>query len=768
MTSIRASSDDVESRTEQRPARHAGDALRVVVGLAVFAVTLLAVQRDSLTLFERDVFRLVNDLSPVVLPVVLVVMQAGSFVAAPAAAAVALLCRRVRLAVDLVTAGTLAYVAAKVVKRLVSRPRPGGLLDGVIRHGTDAGMGFVSGHAAVVAALATAASPYLPRRWRRVAWSVVGVVALARLHVGAHLPLDVVGGAALGWVAGAVVHLALGAPHRAPTVDDAGAALARSGYRVHDVRAIPGPRQGSYPFVASTPNGELFVKLLDPEPRDHDWLFRLGRFLAFRDVRDEAVLEDTTAQAEHETAMALLARQAGCRVPAVLALESRGGETWIVEEHVGAHSLGALEGRDVCDGTLVDLWRQVATLHDAQLVHRDLVAENVVVGDHGEPWLVDFAHARRGRTSHEPESDVAELLVTTALTVGACRAVDAAVAGLGAGRLARCLPELQPLALTATTRHRLRHDPMALTEVRAEVGRASGEVVAPVPPFRATRRGALIALAGVAVVVALVAAAGPWDTVARATSASWRWCGLAVLAGASVIVQGASLLTAVTQRRLALGRTALVRTLAIAAPVVLGAREATVFGRYLARAGVGDDERRAALGRRRRVQLASSAVLVALLTVAVLTRTPSADHAPAALVAALVSMAWLAAAEWHTRGAAIGWHDLPLSGWAVALTAGVLEGAGTATVLVAAEKAAGGRASLLTVALLGVALAVVAPLVAGGPGALDAGLVVALVAVGLALPTAVATTVIARAVTYWVPVVMARPLASRLTARLVL
>jgi membrane-associated phospholipid phosphatase len=43
----------------------------------------------------------------------------------------------------------------------------------------------------------------LPGRWRAAPWVIVALDGLARMYVGAHNPLDIVGGAGLGLVVGA-------------------------------------------------------------------------------------------------------------------------------------------------------------------------------------------------------------------------------------------------------------------------------------------------------------------------------------------------------------------------------------------------------------------------------------------------------------------------------------------------------------------------------------------------------------------------------------
>lgn len=174
-------------------------ALRIAAGAAGLVVATLPVRRDRISPAEASIFGSVNGLPDQLHAPAWVVMQCGALGAAPAAAGVAWLAGERPLAARLAVAGSTAWALSKVVKRVVRRDRPSGLLDGVsVRGHAASGLGYLSGHAGVATALAASLVPTMGWRHAAPAFAVAGIVGVTRMYVGAHLPLDIAGGIALG------------------------------------------------------------------------------------------------------------------------------------------------------------------------------------------------------------------------------------------------------------------------------------------------------------------------------------------------------------------------------------------------------------------------------------------------------------------------------------------------------------------------------------------------------------------------------------------
>jgi undecaprenyl-diphosphatase len=182
----------------------------LVASLAAFAVCAVVAADGRVGPVERATFHAVNGL-PEWLYRPMVVFQYLGVLAMPLVVAIgALAFRRWRLAAALVLVVPLKLALERVVKLLVQRERPGTTVgDAVLRGVHPAGLSFVSGHAIITFAIAGLLALVLPRRWGVVAFVLATLNAVARVYLGAHNPLDVVGGAAVGLAIAAALDLVL-------------------------------------------------------------------------------------------------------------------------------------------------------------------------------------------------------------------------------------------------------------------------------------------------------------------------------------------------------------------------------------------------------------------------------------------------------------------------------------------------------------------------------------------------------------------------------
>jgi undecaprenyl-diphosphatase len=461
--------------------RHPGDVVRLVVGSIVLAGCSMIASLARLTSFETALFHVVNSLPSWLYRFFWLVMQLGTIGAVFVMASVALISRRIRLALELIVGGLVAYYAAIGLKNLVERDRPAALISGVIVRGSPVtGLGFPSGHAAVSAALAATAVPFLARRWRRWIWLLPITVGVARVFVGAHLPLDVAGGFILGWTVGAAVHLVAGSPSGRVSEAQVREALNRAGLTVAAVRPAKVDARGSTPFFAQRTDGTgLFVKAVGADQRDADLLFKLYRFVVYRALDDEQPFTSAKRQLEVEALLDLLAAKAGVRTPDVVAIATlEDGTTLLAHRSVDGTGLDTIDPVRLTDEVLEDLWQQIAMLHAARLAHRDLRLANVMLDVSNSPWLVDFGFAQASVTDRALARDIAEMLASQSTSIEPARAVTAAITTLGPSTVAGALPYLTMPGLSGATRSSLSVQPGRLDELREA---AASQLQIPVP-----------------------------------------------------------------------------------------------------------------------------------------------------------------------------------------------------------------------------------------------------------------------------------------------
>jgi undecaprenyl-diphosphatase len=770
VTNAPTEGDDVASYA----ARHPGDVVRVAVGLVVVTLGAFAANRGRVGTLEKDIFRLVNDLPDGVSPLLETIMQAGALGAVGVAAVVALLLRRPRMARDLAVSGLAAWILAIGLKQVVAEGRPAQLLNDVLLRGAPAeGFGYPSGHVAVAAALATAAGPHLPRPARRAAWVIVAMVAVGRMYVGAHLPMDVVGGAALGWAVGALTHLIWGAPGHRPSVREIRASFARAGFGPVAVRPASVDARGSIPFFVTTDDGdELFVKVVGREQRDADALFKAWRALVYRELEDEAPFATPKREIEHEAYLSLLAERAGVRTPPVVLATSAGpGDILLAERSIAGRSLDSLPADEIDDSLLCALWDQVSRLRRAHIAHRDLRLANLLIDDEGRAWLIDFGFAEAAASDRRLAQDVAELLASLACVVGSERAVSSAVGSLGPDAVRAALPLLQPLALSSATRVDLKSHAGLLDDLRtATCAALDVPAIAPEQLTRIRPRAFLtVVIIGVAVHFLLPQIGELSETMDAIGSARWHWIALAAVLSALTYVGAAIGQMGAVTHRLALARTTAVQ---VASSYVNRITPGNVGGlgvnvRYLVNAGIDRAEAISAVALNT-VAGAIVHVLGLVVALAVVSTSEVGDvRLPSGwglLTGVALTLAVLGIVLWSPLGrrrlvppavyALRGMGEVA-PGKAVELFGGsVLLTGCYALALATSLEAFGADVSLahaVAVYLGSAAIASLSP-TPGGLGAMEAALVAGLTVVGVMPGPAIAGVLAFRLLTYWLPI----------------
>jgi undecaprenyl-diphosphatase len=285
------------------------------------------------------------------------------------------------------------------------------------------------------------------------------------------------------------------------------------------------------------------VKVFGSDQRDADLLYRTYRAIRLRGVGDTRPAASLFKAVEHEALVAVMAERARVAVPHVGQLIRAGdGSVLLTMALIAGQPLDEIPDGSITDKLARDLWLEVSRLHQARIAHRSLHAGNIMVGGDGCPRLVDFSFAELAATGRQLAIDTAELVTSLAGRIGPDRAVGSALPAIGRDGVAAAVPLLQPLALSASTRRRIKGQDALLKRTREAAIAASGDQadtnLAKLQRVRPRTLFTIAALAGAFyyLLPQIANVSSNWHAI---LSANWAWLPLIILLSALTYVASA-------------------------------------------------------------------------------------------------------------------------------------------------------------------------------------------------------------------------------------
>jgi uncharacterized protein (TIRG00374 family) len=462
--------DEVEGDEPLLPARvhRPSDLMRLLVGVLAVVVLLgiAAFAHGTTSGLEQDINKGTGQ-APDLLIKIAGLASSIAILLVPVAFAIERLIKRDGLRIaDGVLAAVLAHGVTLATDLWVAKAAPDSIQEaltqpspGDVHALTDP----VHGYLAPVIAYMTAVGMSRRPRWRAVLWMVLLLDAFSMLVTGYTTPFSIILTVLIGWTVAYGTLYAVGSPNVRPTGRTLMAGLRTVGF--HPVSAAreeapdsaeTGDRGRRY-FVTLEDGPPLDVTVVDREQQAQGFFYRAWRNLTLRGFATRSSLQSLRQALEQEALLAYAAIAAGANAPKLIATSELGPDAvMLVYEHTGGRTLDSLADEEITDELLRDTWHQVRALQSRRIAHRRLVGDAVLVDRSGRVILTDLRVGEIAAGDLLLRMDISQLLVTLGLRVGAERAVASAVGVLGPDAVADCLPMLQPIALSRSTRATLR------------------------------------------------------------------------------------------------------------------------------------------------------------------------------------------------------------------------------------------------------------------------------------------------------------------------
>jgi undecaprenyl-diphosphatase len=173
--------------------------IHVFLAALLFVIAVLLSRGATMLEWEETLFLWIYNWPEFLTPFFIVVTWFGAIQVLGILLVIFMYQRKFNDVIRLLLTALLAYQLSGIAKGIWGRTRPNELLVNVTSRDFSYGPGFPSGHTALAVAMAFVVGHYLPKKyhWIVIVW-IVGV-ALSRIYLGVHAPLDIIGGFAIGW-----------------------------------------------------------------------------------------------------------------------------------------------------------------------------------------------------------------------------------------------------------------------------------------------------------------------------------------------------------------------------------------------------------------------------------------------------------------------------------------------------------------------------------------------------------------------------------------
>ncbi|MEU2070775.1 lysylphosphatidylglycerol synthase transmembrane domain-containing protein [Streptomyces anulatus] len=464
-----ALTDRVSGDEPLLPARvhRPSDLMRLLIGVLAIAVlfSIAAFAQGTTTGLEDDISK-GTEQAPDLLIKIAGLVSSIAVLLVPVAFAIERLIKRDGLRIaDGVLAAVLAHGVTLATDLWVSRSAPGTIQDALTQPQTSGGLTDpVHGYLAPVIAYMTAVGMARRPRWRVVLWVVLLLDAFAMLVGGYTTPFSIILTVLIGWTVAYGTLYAVGSPNVRPTGQHLMAGLRHVGFRpVAAMRTEDAPDhadqndRGRRYLVTLEDGPPLDVTVVDREQQAQGFFYRAWRRLTLRGITQRRSIQSLRQALEQEALLAYAAIAAGANAPKLIATSELGPDAvMLVYEHIGGRTLDSMEDEEITDDLVRGAWRQVKALQSRRIAHRRLTGDALLVDRSGRAFVTDLRGGEIAAGDLVLRMDVAQLLTTLGLRVGAERSVAGALAVLGPDAVADCLPLLQPIALSRSTRATLR------------------------------------------------------------------------------------------------------------------------------------------------------------------------------------------------------------------------------------------------------------------------------------------------------------------------